>query len=144
MLVKISPNDNGSPVGKLADAEREYKASLVAEPELAEAHNNLAVVYLRLGRLEDPIFNVPTMNAVVAWPGATAQQVQDQVLNRIDARFEFDADQLITHHHDRFDFPAWSRQALGLPGWLLGWTPWLRHKVQAQAAGHLRRFLDKG
>jgi hypothetical protein len=67
-----------------------------------------------------------------------------QVLNRIDARFEFDADQLITHHHDRFDFPAWSRQALGLPGWLLGWTPWLRHKVQAQAAGHLRRFLEKG
>ena len=36
--------------------------------------------FLQLGRLEDPMFNVPTMNAVVAWPGATAQQVQDQVL----------------------------------------------------------------
>jgi len=67
-----------------------------------------------------------------------------QVLNRIDAEFEFDANGLITRHRDRFDFWAWSRQALGLPGWLLGWTPFLRRKVQAQAAGNLRRFLERG
>lgn len=36
-----------------------------------------AFSFTRLGRLEDPSFNVPTMTAVVAWPGATAQQVQD-------------------------------------------------------------------
>jgi SnoaL-like domain len=66
-----------------------------------------------------------------------------KVLNRIDARFDFDAEGLITRHHDRFDFWTWARQALGLPGWLLGWTPWLRHKVRAQAAGNLRRFLEK-
>ncbi|OYT95136.1 MAG: hypothetical protein CFE49_14410, partial [Pseudomonas sp. PGPPP3] len=41
-----------------------------------------------LGRLEDPNFNVPTMNAVVAWPGATAQQVQDQVLNRMERELQ--------------------------------------------------------
>ena len=40
--------------------------------------------FTRLGRLEDPNFNVPTMTAVVAWPGASAQQVQDQVLNRME------------------------------------------------------------
>ncbi len=66
-----------------------------------------------------------------------------QVLNRIDAVFEFDASGLITRHRDRFDFWAWSRQALGLPGWLLGWTPLLRNKVRAQAAGSLRRFLGR-
>ncbi|MBN8504935.1 MAG: efflux RND transporter permease subunit [Burkholderiales bacterium] len=38
----------------------------------------------QLGRLEDPVFNVPTMTVVVAWPGASPQQVQDQVLNRIE------------------------------------------------------------
>lgn len=38
----------------------------------------------RLGRLEDPVFNVPTMTVVAAWPGATAQEVQDQLLNRIE------------------------------------------------------------
>jgi hypothetical protein len=65
------------------------------------------------------------------------------VLNKIDAEFEFDDKGLITRHRDRFDFWAWSRQALGLPGVLLGWTPMLRKKVQAQAAASLKRFLDK-
>jgi len=66
-----------------------------------------------------------------------------KVLNRIDAAFEFDANGLIMKHRDRFDFWAWSRQALGAPGLLLGWTPFLRNKVRAQAANNLRRFLEK-
>ncbi len=64
-----------------------------------------------------------------------------RVHNRIDAEFEFDAQGLISRHRDRFDFWAWSRQALGLPGLLLGWSPWLRRKVRAQAAANLKRFL---
>ena len=63
------------------------------------------------------------------------------VLNRIDAEFEFNAQGLITRHRDRFDFWAWSRQALGLPGWLLGWSPFLRNKVRATAAKNLARFM---
>jgi len=65
------------------------------------------------------------------------------VLNRIDAAFDFDKRGLILKHRDRFDFWAWSRQALGTPGWLLGWTPFLRNKVKARAAANLRRFLEK-
>jgi len=42
--------------------------------------------YMKLGRLEDPNFNVPLMTAVVIWPGATAQEVQDQVMNKIESR----------------------------------------------------------
>jgi len=42
----------------------------------------------KLGQLEDPNFSVPSMTAVVIWPGATAQQVQDQVLNRMEKKFE--------------------------------------------------------
>ncbi|WP_445400778.1 efflux RND transporter permease subunit [Zobellella sp. An-6] len=42
----------------------------------------------KLGQLEDPNFSVPSMTAMVAWPGATAQQVQDQVLNRMEKKFE--------------------------------------------------------
>jgi hypothetical protein len=64
-----------------------------------------------------------------------------QVLNRIDAEFEFDAQGLITRQRDRFDFWRWSRQALGAPGLLLGWTPLLRRKVRRQAAANLERFL---
>ncbi|MDZ5459983.1 efflux RND transporter permease subunit [Azohydromonas lata] len=40
--------------------------------------------FTRLGRLEDPVFEVPSMTVTVAWPGASAQQVQDQVLNRLE------------------------------------------------------------
>jgi multidrug efflux pump subunit AcrB len=43
-----------------------------------------AFSFARLGRLEDPVFEVPTMTVTVAWPGAAAQQVQDQVLNRLE------------------------------------------------------------
>lgn len=64
------------------------------------------------------------------------------VLNRIDASFEFDPQGLITRHVDRFDFWAWSRQALGAPGLLLGWTPLLRNKVRRQAAANLKRHLE--
>jgi SnoaL-like domain len=65
------------------------------------------------------------------------------VHNIIDAEFEFDSAGLITRHTDRFDFWRWARQALGAPGLLLGWTPFLRAKVRAQAAANLRRFLAK-
>jgi multidrug efflux pump subunit AcrB len=42
----------------------------------------------RLGQLEDPNFSVPSMTVMVVWPGATAQQIQDQVLNRMEKKFE--------------------------------------------------------
>jgi ketosteroid isomerase-like protein len=61
------------------------------------------------------------------------------VHNRIDARMVF-REGLIVAHLDDFDFWAWSRQALGAPGWLLGWTPLLRNKVRAQAATKLAPF----
>jgi ketosteroid isomerase-like protein len=50
-------------------------------------------------------------------------------------------DGLIRHHVDAFPFWRWSRQALGAPGWLLGWTPVLRSKVRANARRQLERFL---
>ena len=66
------------------------------------------------------------------------------VHNKIDAQFEFDEAGLITRHRDRFNFWRWSRQALGTPGLLLGWSPFLRNKVRTQAAANLERFLAKG
>ncbi len=64
------------------------------------------------------------------------------VHNRIDASFQFDDQGLITRHRDRFDFWAWSRQALGTPGLLLGWSPWMRAKVRAKAAANLQAFMQ--
>lgn len=63
--------------------------------------------------------------------------------NHIDASFGWSDAGLIAVHRDRFDFHAWARQALGTPGALLGWTPWLKAKVRAKAAASLRRHLER-
>lgn len=64
------------------------------------------------------------------------------VHNIIDAEFEF-KDGKIIRHIDRFNFWSWSRQALGAPGLLLGWTPLLQKKVSKMAMGNLREFIKK-
>lgn len=60
-----------------------------------------------------------------------------KVHNVIDAEFEF-KDGKIWRHRDHFGFWRWSRQALGLPGLLLGWSSFLAAKVRKQA----RKSLD--
>ena len=38
---------------RFEDAEREYKAAIDNDAKAGEAHNNLAVVYMMTGRLDD-------------------------------------------------------------------------------------------
>jgi SnoaL-like domain len=64
-----------------------------------------------------------------------------RVHNIIEAEIECGADGLIRRHRDRFDFWRWSRQALGMPGWLLGGIPFLRNQVRLQAAANLAKYL---
>lgn len=70
----------------------------------------------------------------------TFTQTGRPVVNDVNAGFRF-ADGLVVEHIDRFDFWSWSRQALGTPGLLLGWTPLLRRKVGVQAREGLDRFI---
>ncbi|WP_438464772.1 nuclear transport factor 2 family protein [Marinomonas sp. PE14-40] len=62
------------------------------------------------------------------------------VENKITANFEF-KDGKIIKHRDSFDFWRWSRQALGLPGYLMGWSPFLRTKVRKMANQNLTKFI---
>ena len=63
------------------------------------------------------------------------------VHNVIDGVFEFDGQGKIARHLDSFNFWTWARQALGTPGLLLGWTPFLKQKVRATAAANLQKFM---
>nr|WP_295784928.1 nuclear transport factor 2 family protein [Rhodoferax sp.] len=72
---------------------------------------------------------------------AQTMGMRRMVLNRINARFTFDTLGLIATHRDRFNFWSWSSQALGAPGLMLGWSPFLRGKVRQQAAGNLQKFM---
>ncbi|MHC3124465.1 efflux RND transporter permease subunit [Acinetobacter sp. GN11] len=46
------------------------------------------VAFFKLGRAEDPAFTVKVMTIVTAWPGATAQEMQDQVAEKIEKRMQ--------------------------------------------------------
>jgi multidrug efflux pump subunit AcrB len=46
------------------------------------------VAYLNLGRAEDPNFTVKQMTVVTVWPGATAQEMQDQVAEPLERRLQ--------------------------------------------------------
>jgi multidrug efflux pump subunit AcrB len=46
------------------------------------------VSFFKLGRAEDPAFTVKVMTIVTAWPGATAQEMQDQVAEKIEKRLQ--------------------------------------------------------
>lgn len=65
------------------------------------------------------------------------------VENTIHAKMQF-KDGLIVQHQDHFNFWRWSRQALGLSGWLLGSTPFLKNKVRQQSRRLLMKHLSGG
>jgi multidrug efflux pump subunit AcrB len=44
--------------------------------------------FFKLGRAEDPAFTVKAMTIITAWPGATAQEMQDQVAEKLEKRLQ--------------------------------------------------------
>ncbi len=65
-----------------------------------------------------------------------------RVHNRIDASFRF-RDGRFHHHIDRFNLYAWARQALGLQGLLLGWTPPMQRTIRRRASHGLDAFIRR-
>lgn len=47
-----------------------------------------SVSFFKLGRAEDPPFTVKQMTIISAWPGATAQEMQDQVAEPLEKRLQ--------------------------------------------------------
>lgn len=64
-----------------------------------------------------------------------------KVVNRVKASFIF-KDGKISRHHDHFNFYTWARQALGLPGMLLGWTSFLKNKIRNTAQNKLKLYMN--
>jgi ketosteroid isomerase-like protein len=63
-----------------------------------------------------------------------------KVVNQIKAHMRIQEGK-ITEHTDYFKFWNWSRQALGVPGWLLGWSTYLKRKVRINAHRSLEKFF---
>jgi len=64
------------------------------------------------------------------------------VHNIIRSSFEF-KDGLIFRQHDSFNIWRWSRQALGLAGLFLGWTPLIQRKISDSARQSLKKFMEQ-
>ncbi|UVL48326.1 efflux RND transporter permease subunit [Pseudomonas moraviensis] len=47
-----------------------------------------ALSFFKLGRAEDPPFTVKQLTVITAWPGATAQEMQDQVAEPLEKRLQ--------------------------------------------------------
>jgi hypothetical protein len=65
-----------------------------------------------------------------------------KVHNMISAEFQF-AEGKVIRHKDQFNFWRWSRMALGSPGVLLGWSPYLLNAVRKKVRGRLMRFMKE-
>jgi ketosteroid isomerase-like protein len=64
------------------------------------------------------------------------------VVNNIKAYMRV-KDGKIIEHTDYFNFWKWSRQALGLSGWLLGWSSFFKIQVSKQARERLFKYMEK-
>jgi hypothetical protein len=72
----------------------------------------------------------------------TFGQTGRPVVNDVRSEMRFDQAGLIVRQRDEFGFWAWSRQALGRVGLLLGWAPVLQHSVRDKARGSLAAYRD--
>lgn len=64
------------------------------------------------------------------------------VINEVSASFKF-KEGLIIEHTDTFDVWKWSRQAMGPVGMLLGWSGFLKNKIQKSTNSQLAEFMKK-
>lgn len=64
-----------------------------------------------------------------------------KVINKINASFEF-KDGLIYKHKDQFDLWKWSSQALGMRGFLLGWSSFMKQKIRQRSLSLLNNYID--
>ncbi|ADY28478.1 limonene-1,2-epoxide hydrolase [Cellulophaga lytica] len=63
------------------------------------------------------------------------------VVNNITANFTF-LDGKIIEHTDSFNLWKWSKQALGISGYLLGWSSFLKTKIQTKTNNLLDKFIS--
>lgn len=71
----------------------------------------------------------------------TFSKTGKKVVNRIKANMRFEQGK-IAEHSDAFSLHAWSRQAMGFMGWLLGWNRFFQRKIQNSARKNLMKFME--
>lgn len=95
-------------------------------------------------RLEFKDVRADDSSGHVHWEAHYRFSVSNRLVhNLIEANFTFTPQGLIASHTDHFDFWRWSRQALGMGGWVLGWAPHFRKQMRVQTHAALAHYLAK-
>lgn len=127
-----------------------YSDDIVFEdPAFGELHGDDARDMWRMlcGRATDlsvthTVLEAGDSHARVNWLADYTFSTGRRVHNDITATMKI-VDGVIVDHRDEFDLWRWSRQALGLPGLLLGWSPPMKSKVRSTALAGLRSYQNK-
>lgn len=98
--------------------------------------NNLEITFNNIEILDDE-YTTCNWEAVYLF-SATKRKVKNKIIAYM--RFK---DGLIIEHTDGFDFYKWTRMALGLPGFLLGWSNFLQRRIQKKARTGLLKYMDE-
>ncbi len=72
----------------------------------------------------------------------TFSKTKRKVTNCIKAAFISENNKILKHT-DHFNFYKWSSQALGITGFLMGWTPFLKRKIQQAAMKGLAEYMEQ-
>ena len=83
--------------------------------------------------------NTVTVHWEAKYPfGPNKRQIHNQITAHILVK-----DGKIIKHTDQFDLWRWARQAFGVPGILLGWTPMMKAKIQTSTKSLLQKYIEK-
>lgn len=72
----------------------------------------------------------------------TFSKTGKKVVNKVKANMKFYNGEII-EHSDAFSMHAWSKQALGFSGWLLGWNRYFQQKIRNRARKNLMQFMER-
>jgi ketosteroid isomerase-like protein len=77
------------------------------------------------------------------WVAAyTFSRTGRRIVNKGRTWFTFRGGKIV-EHQDYYNLWKWCRQALGIPGILLGWTPFFQNKIRRMAKKNLEKFIAR-
>jgi hypothetical protein len=93
--------------------------------------------------MEYEILDVTDTGGKVRWEARYTFSTTGRMVHNIVESTLVLKDGKIIQHVDVFDFWRWTRQALGVPGALLGWSGFMKNKVQTTAMDGFKQFVAK-
>lgn len=151
------PNGNAALIQRFYEAFQRLDGDAMAacyaadatftDPVFGTLHGSEATDMWRMLVSRAENFSLTFSDVTADGPAASARwiaryrfsQTGRPVVNHVSSRFVIH-NGLIAEQVDSFDLFGWTRQALGLKGLLLGWTPFVQGKIRAQARKGLATF----